>query len=1699
MIETNTLTETTDSKKIFCENNTKRQEENKATDSPQRDRPNDLSRSHKDSVNTKPTVDSETQEKTVHCSSERDAKCTETPLVQKICPTEKSNQFYQTNLPDKTVKHKLKDDVITEFDKSTKHSHEHLRKKRNGGNVDNEPYEPSELSSNDSAVVVNTNIGNPLRCDNVQNKKITSVKTDGSINDDDVSRCNTIETEILDVVKNIRRVTEELFQVKKTFSDYSAIPEKSAHTFKQHDDTYNKQCDSTHLNRDVKLQLSENSGKNSNGSNMNGGNDLNSIDHLTCDDTTDTKYHKRYNTDTCKAKDIICKQNSSSINDALHKKKLKIPTFLEEIVQAKIIPVEKRTQSLDHVQNNSAKDTIRSHSVSECTEEHNQNIGNRNKYDVRDCTRNINIWEKSTGTIERNRSRKFEMRRSLSESKEKQYTKYEGKSNYRNTDINNRRLNYERYDTNDKNKCVNHYSDKDNYRNYSHKDQFTSHNTIANCGNYPHQSYSRNCYFNNRRKYGNIEQYRNYVENNIHRNRNEHDNFRKTDEKYNKNHQQKAALKDDHEKLNQQNYSMKKSVIKLKQTVEFLLEMQCDSTQIICSKQDNLQTSSSPNTENRFISGKISSVNGSSKVFPTHVSNSEAEAHLKDNHTSKCEVTGNSEGSPSSKCETMCYLKQKPSSKCNIKHTFREISLTNKATDKVLSKLDDIHNPFDDKPSDKCVEKDEMCRSTNVETGEEISTVKCIAKEEISTSILLAKDDVHTAKCVEKEKISTVTCVGKDEKNTNKCVANENIITAKCVGQQGASTINYIANAIICTAERVEKEEINIVKCVSTEEMNTSIAVKKDEINTTKCVENEELSTTECVENGEESTAKCEENDEESTAKCVEKDEISTAKCEEKDKLSPAKCIEKDDISTATCVQKEELGTTKCVEKDELSTAKCVEKDELSTAKCVQKEELGTTKCVEKDELSTAKCVEKDESSTAKCIEKEELSTTKRAKKEILGTTKCIEKEEIGTAKCIEEDKLIAYSCGEKDEISRARCVDNVVNTSTNAKCDSNYTSQAIAQLLSEEKCISIKTSQLKVKENKTVFTCKTMATEQAANTAKFDTKLPEIHSNKNHTAHMISDNSKSKSPGKNHGPDVTKQENPTKVPKKLKQITHKNSIPSEFIIPESDTNDKNSYDEVVETNSFLNDGCTHHLHEEAMSVMKPNGSSNCCKPTNTNGGHQATSNAIPQIGNSINAESKLLKTIKDKVTTLLKKSLSESRNSDTLKTKKRLAPFNNVGNKRKYAKTQCGMQNKKNVECNKNESTNAIDLTQMHVDSKVNTPLPREKKRKIELLASPCTITKEAKCSRLIKDASRLKQSRQSGLSKKSKRNIITDPNTSEKLKCERRDVSNITPHQNLKCERRDDANITPPHKSKCERRDVSNITRPQILKCERRDVSNITPPQKLKCERRDDSNITPPQILKCKRGDFFNITPPQKLKYERRDVSNNTPPRRVWAERVQPRRRQWYDTKDGYDNGRHRYSCSRNSEHESYYNERTSTIPTREDTSTRTWPSVSSVVTNPMPNTKEENADVRFGHERCFNAVHVYAFNCLKRFYSINKHLCRIPVEEFRYQLRQQLKRNFDRYLYDANDPIYSNMGPQPRFVSEDAMIRSIAETIINPHTFADRERQFHEFDEIVGFVGYNIPCYWCEVDFRHGQFFRAFPVLDPIGYRDDTMYCQ
>lgn len=1608
IIGTNTFTETTYSKKILCKNGIKRHEENNPTDIPHRDKSNDLNRSCKDSDNTRPSVDSERPEKTVSCISERKSseltKCNETPLVQKICPIEKSTPFHQTNLHDKTVKCKSKKDD-NKCDKSTKNSYEHLGKKSNGGIV---PCEPCELYSKDSTVVENTNIGNPLRCDTLQHKIFNSVKTDGSTNDNDVSKCDTIETKILDVVKNIRRVTEELFQVKQT-SDYSAIPEKSTHPFKQNDDIYKKQCDVTHVNRDVALQMSENSGKNSNGSNMNGGNDLNAIDHLTCDDTTDTKCHKRYNADTSKAKDIICKQNSSSINDTLHKKKLKIPTFLEEIVQAKIIPVKKRTQSSDHVQNTSTKYKRRSHSVSECSEEHSRNIGNRSKYVVKDCSRDTNVRDKCTSTIERNSSRKFEIKRSISESKEKQYTKYEGKFNYRNTDMYNRRQNHERHDANDKGNRDYPYSNKDKYRKYSRKDHFTSYNMIGNCGNYTDQSYSRNRYFNNRRRYGNIGQYRNCVENNIHRNSNENDNFRKSDGKYNENHQQKVTLKNDHKELNQQNYSMEEGAIKLKQTVDAPLERQCDSTQIICSKQDNFQASSPPNTEKRSISGKISSLNGSSTIFPTHVSKCETELHLNDNPTSKCEgkgnskdealstcegvtchskdnptsiceikgnskdeplskckipclskdnptltcdakghtkynptskcdVNGNSEGSPSSKGETICSSKETFSSVCDMKDhskVFPSSKLTNKATDKELSKLDDIHNPFDDKPSEKCVEKDEMCRSTNVETREEISTVKYIAKEEISTSILNAKDDVHTAKCVEK-----------DEKNTNKCVAKENITTAKCVGQQEitGSTVNHVPNDIICTDECVEMEGIDIIKCVSMEETNAYTSVENK-------------------------------------------------------------------INTAKYVEKEELSTAKCVEKEELSTAKCEETDELSTAESFEKEELGTAKCVEDEELSIAKCVE-------------------------------------------------------KEELSTARCVDNAFSTSTNAKCDPNYTSQA----MSEEKCLSIKTSQSKVEENlqstenKTVVKCKTMSPEETANSSKCDTKVPEIHSNKCKTAQILSNNSKSISPGKNHGSDVTKQENTTKVMKELKQITHKDSIPPEFIIPESDTNDKKSYDEVVETNS-INDSCTHHLHEEAISVMKPIGSSNCCKLTNTNGGHQDSSNAIVQIGNSINAESKLLKTIKEKMTTLLKKSVSESRNSDTLKTKKRLASFNNVGKRRKYAKAQC----KKNVKWNKKESTNAIDLIQINVDTKVNAPLPRERKRKIELLDSTCTFTKEAKCPRLIKDTSQLKQSRQSGLSKKSNRNTITDSDTCEKLKCERRN----------------DSDMTSPQKEKRERRDVSNMTSPQKEKREGRDDSSITPPKQLKCERRYDSDNTPPQKLKC----------------ERRDVSNNTPPRRVWTEREKPRRRKWYDTNEGYDEGRHRYSCSRNSEHESYYNDRTSTMSTREDTSTRTWPSVSSVVTKPMPNTRslEGNEDVRFGHERCFNAVHVYAFNCLKRFYNKNKHIYRIPVEEFRYQLKQQLKRNFDRYLYDVNDPIYSNMGPQPRFVSEDVMITSIAETIINPHTFADRERQFHEFDEIVGYLGYNIPCYWCEVDFRYGQFFRAFPVLDPIGYRDDTMYCQ
>ena len=143
---------------------------------------------------------------------------------------------------------------------------------------------------------------------------------------------------------------------------------------------------------------------------------------------------------------------------------------------------------------------------------------------------------------------------------------------------------------------------------------------------------------------------------------------------------------------------------------------------------------------------------------------------------------------------------------------------------------------------------------------------------------------------------------------------------------------------------------------------------------------------------------------------------------------------------------------------------------------------------------------------------------------------------------------------------------------------------------------------------------------------------------------------------------------------------------------------------------------------------------------------------------------------------------------------------------------------------------------------------------------------------------------------------------------------------------------------------------------------------------------------------------------------------------------------------------------------------------------------------------------HLKCFNIIRDYAFKKAVHYSDANWDKYSKRKFLFDDELVQQLERNYNRYLYSANDRKQcTGSGPLPRFVSNELMAKAIIDTWKHPQMIASCDRQFREFDDIIGYVGYNIPCYWCEMIFADGKFVRAFPVLDPIGHRDDTMYCQ
>ncbi|XP_071165023.1 putative uncharacterized protein DDB_G0282133 [Mytilus edulis] len=154
---------------------------------------------------------------------------------------------------------------------------------------------------------------------------------------------------------------------------------------------------------------------------------------------------------------------------------------------------------------------------------------------------------------------------------------------------------------------------------------------------------------------------------------------------------------------------------------------------------------------------------------------------------------------------------------------------------------------------------------------------------------------------------------------------------------------------------------------------------------------------------------------------------------------------------------------------------------------------------------------------------------------------------------------------------------------------------------------------------------------------------------------------------------------------------------------------------------------------------------------------------------------------------------------------------------------------------------------------------------------------------------------------------------------------------------------------------------------------------------------------------------------------------------------------------------------------------------------------IMNPVPSFKKD------AHMKCFDLIREAAFKQAVHFSEENWEKYAKRKFLFEDELVEQLERNYDRYLYSANDFQQNSCGPLPRFVSDELMTEAIVNTWKQPQMIASLDRQFREFDDIIGYVGYNIPCYWCEMIFSEGKFVRAFPVLDPIGHRDDTMYCQ
>ncbi|CAC5414623.1 unnamed protein product [Mytilus coruscus] len=419
------------------------------------------------------------------------------------------------------------------------------------------------------------------------------------------------------------------------------------------------------------------------------------------------------------------------------------------------------------------------------------------------------------------------------------------------------------------------------------------------------------------------------------------------------------------------------------------------------------------------------------------------------------------------------------------------------------------------------------------------------------------------------------------------------------------------------------------------------------------------------------------------------------------------------------------------------------------------------------------------------------------------------------------------------------------------------------------------------------------------------------------------------------------------------------------------------------------------------------------------------------------------------------------------------------------------GKSDKEDTANNEKGDYDVVDL----LAEQIPKPSPYENKRKIKLLANTCILSKSVKIIHSTKNRQRIK-SKMSG----AKRNIVTDAsdNFSVTIKNEEKEKNDVQQSKTYQEDNNDDkkrecvvidlTDEESPTKSNNNKRkldletasDSKESKRGRIEQNDRKIKSKVTVAKQNEIANHTD-DTGPKQIRNQKDPDKRRTTERKKnSKYESERIyyKRNVETNRDCNYRTSIKRSGSKEYERNYESSKYDRNFQKKRK---YANEHE--IPSFLLMNTQPMSDVCYVGLKVDPST---------AHARCFNEVVGYAYDFMRRYCDFNEISFQevTPVRRFRTNLMRQLKATFDRYFYGPNnpyDPIYSLTGPQPRFRNEDIMIRTILHTIKKPHIRRGTDCHSCQFDDVIGYEGYKIPCFWCKVEFRQGEFLRALPILD------------